>query len=257
MDYPVGIRTTPRNQEDMTDDHPGLTVLDLLREAHCEAVIFDMDGVLADTEEFHLEAWIQLVETHSLENPDSGDTHKNVSDGMLKLIRGTFGQANDAIIPLLWKKAGRSPGAALESLSFEKEECYRNCARDRVRPMPGIEDFLRLLRDESIPAAIGTSGPEENVSFLLKEFGWTGLFSSLVHRGRFKAGKPAPDCFLKAVEDLGRAPAKTIVFEDSLHGLEAARKGGFLPAAIASTHEPVELTAIARGVFRDFLELSC
>ena len=139
MDYPVGIRTTPRNQENMKADHPGLTAREFLREADCEAVIFDMDGVLADTEEFHLEAWIQLVETHSLESPDSGDTHKNVSEGMLKLIRETFGQANDAIIPLLWEKAGRSPGAALESLSLEKEECYRNCARDKVRPMPGIE----------------------------------------------------------------------------------------------------------------------
>ena len=120
MDYPVGIRTAPRNQENMNDDHPGLTVLDLLREADCEAVIFDMDGVLADTEEFHLEAWIQLVETHSLENPGSGDIHKNVSDGMLKLIRGTFGQANDAIIPLLWKKAERAPGQPSKAAALKK-----------------------------------------------------------------------------------------------------------------------------------------
>ena len=223
----------------MADDHPGLTA----READCEAVIFDMDGVLADTEEFHLEAWIQLVETHSLENPDSGDTLKSVLDGMLKLIRETFGQANDTIIPLLWEKAGRSPGAALESLSVEKEDCDRRCARDRVRPMPGIEDFLRLLGEESIPAAIGTSVPEENVSFLLEEFGWAGLFSSLVHRGRIKAGKPAPDCFLKAAEDLGCAPARTIVFEDSLHGLEATREGG--PAGGHLQHPQT------RGINRD------
>ena len=105
--------------------------------------------------------------------------------------------------------------------------------------------------------AIGTSGPKENVSFLLEEFSWAGLFSSLVHRERFDAGKPSPDCFLKAAEDLGSDPGKTIVFEDSLHGLEGACRGGFMPAAIASTHQPEELTSIAKWVFRDFLDLSC
>jgi beta-phosphoglucomutase len=123
--------------------------------------------------------------------------------------------------------------------------------------MPGIEDFLGLLKKENIPAAIGTSGPEENVSFILDEFNWRNVFHSLVHRSRFKKGKPAPDCFLVAAEKLGQPPDKTIVFEDSVHGLMAANSGGFTAAAIASTHEPAELTQYTSWVFRDFRSLSC
>ena len=241
----------------MTEAYSTIPARELLRLADCQAVIFDMDGVLADTEEFHLAAWIELVKNHSLETSGPEVKKESVSDGMLKLIRSTFGQSNDTIIPLLWKKADRSIGDELTNLSHEKEAAYRSCAHSKVKPMPGIENFLQLLAEERIPAAIGTSGPKENVSFLLEEFRWAGLFHSLVHRERFDAGKPAPDCFLKAAEDLGSDPGKTIVFEDSLHGLEGARRGGFMPAAIASTHRPEELTGIARWVFRDFLDLSC
>tara|TARA_B100001167_G_scaffold17835_1_gene9461 strand:- start:1362 stop:2087 length:726 start_codon:yes stop_codon:yes gene_type:complete len=241
----------------MTEAYSIIPAREFLRLADCQAVIFDMDGVLADTEEFHLSAWIELVKTHSLETSCPEVKRGGVSDEMLRLIRSTFGQSNDTIIPLLWKKAGRSIGDELANLSHEKEAAYRSCARGKVQPMPGIEDFLRLLAEERIPAAIGTSGPKENVSFLLEEFSWAGLFNSLVHRERFDAGKPAPDCFLKAAEDLGSDPGRTIVFEDSLHGLEGACRGGFMPAAIASTHQPGELTSIARWVFRDFLDLSC
>jgi len=212
----------------MTEAYSIIPARDFLRLADCQAVIFDMDGVLADTEEFHLEAWIELVRNHSLETSGPEVKKEGVSDGMLELIRSTFGQSNDTIIPLLWKKAERSIGDELANLRHEKEASYRGCARSRVQPMPGIESFLRLLAEERIPVAIGTSGPKENVSFLLEEFSWAGLFSSLVHRERFEAGKPSPDCFLKAAEDLGSDPGKTIVFEDSLHGLEGACRGGFM-----------------------------
>ena len=236
----------------MSELESQIQALDFLRNTDCRAVVFDMDGVLADTEEFHLEAWGRLVEAHGLE-----DGEQRLSEEMLELIRSTFGQANDTIIPLLWEKAGRSPGDALAALSLEKEQCYRSCARGRVRPMPGIEDFLGFLKKENIPAAIGTSGPEENVSFILDEFNWRNVFHSLVHRSRFKKGKPAPDCFLVAAEELGQPPDKTIVFEDSVHGLMAANSGGFTAAAIASTHEPAELTQYTSWVFRDFRSLSC
>ena len=236
----------------MNGKYSELPALELLRSTDCRAIVFDMDGVLADTEEFHLEAWIRLVANHDLE---AGG--RKPSEGMLELIRETFGQSNDTIIPLLWGKAGRNPGDELEALSHEKESCYRDCARGRVRPMPGIEAFLHLLKQENIPAAIGTSGPEENVSFILGEFGWDGVFHSLIHRNCFKEGKPAADCFLVAAGELGQPPDKTIVFEDSLHGLMAANRGGFAAAAIASTHAPEELTEYTQWVFRDFRSLSC
>jgi len=219
----------------------------LIDESHIDAVIFDMDGVLADTEGFHIEGWIGLAEAHGLATDDS----------LLALARETFGQTNDTIIPLLWKHAGRELLGGVESLSREKEAYYRKAARGRVVPMPGVDRFLRWLDAQGIPTAIGTSGPVENVRFIVREFGWDGLFTELVDRSRFAGGKPAPDCFLAASRLIGIRPRHGIVFEDSVHGLNGARQGGFHAAAIASTHEPDELWSLARWVFRDFREIFC
>jgi HAD superfamily hydrolase (TIGR01509 family) len=227
-----------------------LSARELLSSSRARAVIFDMDGVLADTAELHVEAWNALLDAHGLPPPQGEPA------GWLPLIRSTFGQSNDTIIPLLWRHAGRPLDAPLVELSREKEAYYRRAARDRVRPLAGADRFLRWLARRGVPAAVGTSGPEENVRFLLDEFGWHGLFAALVDRSRFAAGKPAPDCFLRAAADLRVPPSRAIVFEDSIHGLLAARRGGFIPAAIASTHEESDLRPHARWVFRDFRELS-
>ena len=235
---------------------PRIHAHDLVRKSGSEAVIFDMDGVLADTEEYHVEAWAALARAHSL-YPDGAEPGSPGGEAALKVIRSTFGQTNDTIIPLLWRHAGRGPVDDVAALSREKETSYRTAARGRVRPMTGVERFLRWLRANGVPTAIGTSGPAANVEFLLAEFGWEGLFTSLIHRQRFAAGKPAPDCFLKAAEELRVRPRRAIVFEDSIHGLLAARQGGFWPAAIAGTHTETELLPYSRWVFRDFREVCC
>ncbi len=235
---------------------PKIHANDLVHKSGSEAVIFDMDGVLADTEKFHVEAWAVLARAHSL-YPDGAEPGRPGGEDAMELIQHTFGQTNDTIIPLLWRHAGRELVGGVAELSHEKESYYREAARGRVRPMPGIGRFLRWLVAHDSPTAIGTSGPLENIEFLLTEFDWDGLFTSLIHRARFAAGKPAPDCFLKAAEELRVLPRRAIVFEDSVHGLLAARQGGFWPAAIASTHDESELLAYSRWVFRDFREVSC
>ena len=103
----------------MTEAYSIIPAREFLRLADCQAVIFDMDGVLADTEEFHLSAWIELVKTHSLETSCPEVKKGGVSDEMLRLIRSTFGQSNDTIIPLLWKKAERSIGDALATYGVD------------------------------------------------------------------------------------------------------------------------------------------
>ena len=228
---------------------PRIAARELFRGGHTRGVLFDMDGVLADTEAFHLEAWQRLASEHDLRAVDGTDLNA--------VARRTFGQTNDVILPLLWKAAGRPAPEDLGGLSYEKESYYRDAARGRVRPLAGLERFLRWLSEHHLPLAIGTSGPIENVRFLLDEFGWDGVFDSLVHRARFARGKPAPDCFLRAAEDLEQRPRRLLVFEDSVHGLGAARRGAFQAAAIATTHREAELRPLARWVLRDFRDIYC
>lgn len=215
---------------------------DLLRLSRARAVIFDMDGVLADTEEYHLESWRSCLHSRYGLAPAP------------EVIRSTFGQSNEKILPLLVPGAEPSD---LPRLSDEKEAFYREAARGRVRPLAGIERFLRWLSREGIPLAVGTSGPAENIRFLLAEFGWRRLFSALVDRGQFAASKPAPDCFLAAAARLGIPPERCLVFEDSLHGLTAARRSGAVPVAIATTYPEEALFLKGCWTFRDFTEIAC
>src|SRR2546422_4774136 len=132
------------------------------------AVIFDMDGVLADTEEYHLESWRRLLRRRfGLEPPAA-------------VIQSTFGQSNELILPTLLPPGTSFEPAELPALSEEKEALYREAASGRVRPLPGLDRFLRWLGERRIPAAVGTSGPLENIRFLLSEFGWSGRFAALL-----------------------------------------------------------------------------
>ena len=172
----------------MNGKYSELPALEFLRSTDCRAIVFDMDGVLADTEEFHLEAWIRLVANHDLE---AGG--RKPSEGMLELIRETFGQSNDTIIPLLWGKAGRNPGDELEALSHEKESCYRDCARGRVRPMPGIEAFLHLFETGEHPRCHRDIGSRRECQLHSRgiRLGWRLPFShssKLLQGGKTRCG---------------------------------------------------------------------
>ena len=220
------------------------------------AAVFDMDGVLADTAAYHLEAWAALARAHAL-YPAARAPGTPGGHSANELIHRTFGQTNDRIIPLLWRHAGKPLEADLGKLSYEKEAYYRDAARGRVQPLPGLERLLGWLHRSGVPTAIGTSAPPENVRLLLREFGWEELFCCLVDRTRFAAGKPAPACFLKAASEMRVQPRRTIVFEDSIHGLLGARQGGFIPAGVATLHTASELRFHSRWVFTDFREVSC
>ncbi len=218
---------------------------ELIRSAAARAVIFDMDGVLTDTEEFHLESWRLLLERRF---------------GLAvsaEMIRKTFGQSNETIIPLLVPPEVPLNREMLPQLSDEKEAYYREVARGKVKPMAGAERFLSWLEDNNVPTAIGTSGPPENIQFILSEFDWEGRFAALVDRTKFVASKPSPDCFLEAALRLRVSPSRCIVFEDSLHGILAARRAGAVPAAILTTLPREAFILHARWIFQDFLEIAC
>lgn len=216
------------------------------------AVIFDMDGVLADTQAFHLESWVRLAAAHASPGTTGAD-----ETSLREIAARTFGQTNDLILPVLWRHLGLGAPRDIEALSREKEAYYREAARGRLVPLPGLARFLDWIHYQGLPLAIGTSGPEENVEFLLDEFGWRGRFDVLVHRACFARGKPAPDCFLRAAEKLRLRPESALVVEDSIHGLRAARRGRFPALAVATTCKPEALRPHARFVVGDFREIAC
>lgn len=200
------------------------------------AVIFDMDGVLADTRAFHERSWEILHRRHGDGDPPPREI----------LVR-TFGQTNDTIIPLLF-----GPGDDIPRLSEEKESIYREEARGKVRPTPGVEAFIMDLRGRGIRTGIGTSGLPENVSFLLSEFHWEGLFDAVVDRTGFERSKPAPDCFARVAELLAVDPRRCVVFEDSIPGIEAAQAARMAAIGVTGTNDAETLLRWTPYVIDDF-----
>jgi len=190
------------------------------------AAIFDWDGVIIDSSAQHERSWELLAV----------EVNKPLPEGHFK--RG-FGKKNAVIIPEILGWA--ADPAEVQALGDRKEELYRELIRrDGVTPLPGARELLETLSGSGVPCAVGSSTPRVNIETI---FGMTELrkyFRAVVTAEDVKHGKPAPDVFLTAAERLGAAPARCVVFEDALVGIEAAHAGGMKCVAVATTN-PLEL----------------
>jgi beta-phosphoglucomutase len=196
-------------------------------------VIFDMDGVLVDSADAHRRAWRELGD-------EVGKPFTTV------LFQQTFGQRNASIIPIWLGASGtrETRPERLEALADRKETLYRELVRHgAVRIYPGVSTLLRELRALGAAVAIASSGPRENVSLLIDTIGGRAAVDAMVASEDVDEGKPHPEVFLRAAERLGIAPAHCAVIEDSVHGIEAAKRGGMLAVAV--------LTSTARAALLD------
>jgi len=133
---------------------------------------------------------------------------------------------------------------------------YRYLYHDNVRLLPGLPDFLDLLKEAGIPMAVATSAERANVDFIVQEAGLEGYFSAVSDASMVKRGKPDPEVFLKAAGLLGAEPENCLVFEDTLKGIDAALKARMKVVGVATTHHKAELTE-AHCVIHDFTEMDC
>ena len=212
-------------------------VADLIR-----AVLFDLDGTMVDNMRYHADAWIEMGKKlgHDL-------TREHIQ-------REFSGRKNEELFPLV---IGRPLDAAeIERLSEEKEARYRELFAPHVRLLDGLEAFLDRLAARGIAVGIATAAPSKNRAFVLERLGLAARISVVVGAEQVKRGKPAPDLFLAAAGQLACEPSATLVFEDAVLGVQAARAAGMRVCGV-TTSEPsdVLLEAGAHFTIRDFTEL--
>lgn len=190
------------------------------------AVLFDWDGVVVDTSRQHKESWEILARENDMPLP-----HDHFTRG--------FGKLNRVIIPdiLGWT----DDPVEVTRLGDRKEEIYRELiACQGITPLLGVERLLARLLRIGVPSVICTSTPRANIDAALSILGIGSFFAGAVCSEDVATGKPNPEVFLKGAEIAGVPPEGCAVIEDSLHGLEGARKGGMKAVAIATTH-PADL----------------
>lgn len=197
-----------------------------------KAVIFDMDGVLVDSERIHYLAYNKLLRKHG----------KEISKEYFK--RKLFGvPAKQNFIKIFSEQGENIDETKSDELAKEKDKYYREISQSELTSFDGATELLKLLRKNGLKTALATSASKENVEMVIKKFGWENYFDAVVTADDVKKGKPDPEIFLKAGKFLGVNSQECIVIEDSKHGIEAAKKAGMKCIAVTTTHKKAELNA--------------
>ncbi len=203
------------------------------------AVIFDMDGVLIDSGVHHRAAWQALL------------SELGEEPAQPEYWRLTIGRPSEEALPLLLGR--RVPEHEAWRLARRKRDLYVNFSRGGMVSVPGVQEFVAALSRLGIPRAVGTSASRFDVDRLLAGVGLRRHFEVIVTADDVTLGKPDPEVYELAAARLRIPPEACIVFEDSLVGVEAARRAGMRAVGVTTAHSDVELLeAGAERTIADF-----
>jgi len=202
-------------------------------------VIFDMDGVLADTGPIHFESWVKMCKEIGVKFTR-------------EIFKQTFGQQSSVITQ---KLVGPNIDVKLvEKWANLKEKYYRELVTEKLKPLPGVIRIINELKSEGFKLALGSSGPPENVELLLTSLRIKNYFDTIITAAEIKKGKPEPDVFLIIAKILNISPKNCIVIEDAPVGIEAAKRAGMISIALTTTHNKEDLLD-AQLVIKDLTEI--
>lgn len=193
-----------------------------------KGVIFDMDGLMTDTERLFIEIWCQIMKDRGL--PEYRD-----------VVTYCIGQDHSET----FRYVGETLGPDFPYMDYLMEVGSRSvsyCQEYGVPVKSGLYELLRFLDEKGIPYAVATSTKAEMTRWRLDNIGVLDRLHALVTGDMVSKGKPHPEIFLRAAELLGLSPDACMVLEDSPHGILAAHKAGCRPVMIPDLKEPDEET---------------
>jgi len=199
----------------------------LSKASKAKAIIWDMDGVIADTAPYHLKAWQEVFQKRGVAFTEED-------------FRRNFGQRNDTIIrDTLGELTSQSE---IDTIAREKERKFRKTVRQNIKPLPGAIELIKSLAQHGFKLALASSAPIENIKLLIKGLGIDNCFHAIVSGSDVTEGKPSPQGFLLAAQRLGVEPKNCIVTEDAIAGVSAAKRAGMHCLAVTNTHPRPSLT---------------
>jgi beta-phosphoglucomutase family hydrolase len=183
-------------------------------------VIWDMDGVLVDTGEWHYRAWAKVLHNYgvTLRPEDFWQTFGMNNTDVLRVFIGPN------VTPEFVKQ-----------VSDEKEQAFRDAARGQITALPGVREWLAWLQADGARQAVGSSAPMANINALIDELGVRPYFDALIS-GEHLPGKPNPATFVLAAQKLGLVFEHCVVIEDAVTGVQAAKRAGMKCLAITNTN---------------------
>ena len=180
-------------------------------------VIFDMDGLMFDTERIWATLWRPALATLGLP----------YKEGLDAAARGSAGDSMRAVLRQFYGP-GCDTDAIMEALHAQAEIAFQAPPPKK----PGLDELIAWLEAQHIPMAVASSSRMASIRHHLDGWGLTHYFKVIVSGEQFSASKPDPEIFLRAAEALGTQPGRTLVLEDSYNGVRAGAAGGFVTVMV-------------------------
>ena len=203
------------------------------------ALLFDLDGTLAETDTLHLPTWVDVLTPYGIE-VDEGFYKERIS-----------GRSNSKIVRELLPHLSAEEG---RELADAKEASFRERTGE-LEPLPGLLDFMNEGKRRGISLALVTNAPEENVEAILFALELEEFFDEVVLSDEVGPVKPDPAPYKAALDALGISPEEAVAFEDSTSGIASSVAAGIPTVGMASTQRPEKLEhAGAFLVAKDFTD---
>jgi len=186
-----------------------------------KTILWDMDGVIANSALFHFAAW---QETFAKRGVNFTKEH----------FTRLFGTRNDFIIRNVLGEGLSEEN--VKSIVQEKEASFREKAKGNIKTFPGVVKLLNTIKRGNFKQALVSSAPKENIDLLSSELNLKGIFDRVVSGREVAESKPSPQIYLLAAEKLGAEPKDCIVIEDSPFGVKAAKAARMRCLAVTNTH---------------------
>lgn len=207
-----------------------------------KAIIFDLDGVICFTDEYHYLAWKELADELNI------PFDRTINERLRGVSR------MDSLEIILEKYSGPEFSKdEKEKFAEKKNDIYRKSLENMSEKdlSEEVRETLKELRNRGLKLAIGSSS--KNTKFILKQIGLEGFFDAISDGTNITRSKPDPEVFLKAAQFLAEEPKDCLVIEDAEAGIDAAVSGGFYSASIGSAESYGKATYHLES-FKDILK---
>jgi HAD superfamily hydrolase (TIGR01509 family) len=192
------------------------------------ALLFDIDGTLADTDALHLEAFNQVLGPRG-----------HIFDHA-RFTKELQGFSNAAISA---RFLAEEPPLRQAAIIGEKEATFRNLVAGQIQPLPGLMTLLARADRAGIPMVAVTNAPRLNAEMLLSGLGIMDRFKALVIGDELAHGKPHPMPYLEGLRAVRAAPASSVAFEDSRSGIQSAAAAGIATIGMRTSHGHADMVA--------------
>ena len=188
-----------------------------------KGVLFDLDGVIADTSVYHFQAWRKLIKNHfnrelpdELEKQTKGVSRTDSLKAILKFLNISVSQEQ------------------FNEMTTEKNNIFRNllASLTPANILPGISELISSLKKNNVKLSLASASL--NGPFILEKLQLTDAFDAIADPSKVAAGKPAPDIFIAAAEAINLKPQDCVGIEDSIAGITAINKSGALSVGVGS-----------------------